>query len=443
MKLVVIFLFLVLNQLNAYWLGTCIKANCEDALKLCNGCYGEHGCKSCVSSLNLECIECVNDIYNKNDLDIIGSAAYMICDSQDSLQVNACHLFCRGQYIKTGNCIDNQNIPICQCNNNQQTTIGTKLATLSSSSTTTTTKTKTSPYILNLDFKSKLNVSFQHGNYPILSLPNGDLLRSSDMNIQIWDTEKGVIKRNLTSSIIHPWLLGLLSNGDLVATYGGLLMNQILVWDMNETSKEPVKRILETHFPMGCLTVLKNDDLAFGPFFNRGNEEDTLDIMIMDSKNGLIKQRLVGHSKIVRQLIELSNNRLVSCSDDKTVKVWNLLNGTLIHNLQHPERVESVALLKNGQLACGLYNGHIHIWNIDDGTYVRTIFISKYPTERLKVLNNGYLLGGSSFGYLKIWNPDDGTLKSSFDTNQLILRMEFLSNGKLVTSSNDDFIVWS
>ena len=55
----------------------------------------------------------------------------------------------------------------------------------------------------------------------ILSLPNGDLVRGGyDNIIEICDFEKGVVKRNLTSSgSSYPFVFGLLSNGDLVAGY--------------------------------------------------------------------------------------------------------------------------------------------------------------------------------------------------------------------------------
>ena len=109
------------------------------------------------------------------------------------------------------------------------------------------------------------------------------------------------------------------------------------------------------------MTVLKNDDLAnvqSGPSY---------DIVIRDSQNGTLKRRLVGHTSNVYQIMILPNENLISCSYDKTVKIWNTSNSAPIKSILHSNAVYSITLLKNGYLASGLFDVKIEIRNLETG----------------------------------------------------------------------------
>ncbi|RNA16165.1 serine threonine kinase [Brachionus plicatilis] len=272
----------------------------------------------------------------------------------------------------------------------------------------------------------------------ILPLPNGDLVRGSGWNIEIWDLQKGIIKRNLTSVYSYPWDFGLLSNGDLVAGYWK--SETLLVWDL-KTYGEPLKRIIQTNGTFYCMTVLKNDDLAIDQWGN-GYE-----IIIRDSQNGLIKNKLVGHTWTVNQIIELPNGNLVSCSDDKTVKVWNISNGAVIKSITHETYVRSIAFLPNGYLVSGLWDGIINIWNLETNQLIRNLMghsdvICK--NNCLHVLANGDLLSGSLDGTIKIWNPYDGTLKFTSPLHKdAVMELAVLPSGNFISSSYTELIVWN
>ncbi|RNA03049.1 serine threonine kinase, partial [Brachionus plicatilis] len=274
----------------------------------------------------------------------------------------------------------------------------------------------------------------------ILPLPNGDLVRGSRGNlIEIWDLQKGIIKRNLISSYSRPFVFGLLSNGDLVAGY--IYSKTLLVWDLKITNGEPLKRIIQTNDSFWCMTVLKNDDLAIG---QKGNGND---IIIRDSQNGLIKKKLVGHLSTVYQIIELPNGNLVSCSDDKTVKVWNISNGAVIKSITHETDVHSIAFLPNGYLVSGLYGGTINIWNLETNQLIRNLIGHRNiicSNNCLHVLANGDLLSGSWDKTIKVWNPSDGTLKFISPLQKdYVYQLAVLPSGNFISSSYYELIVWN
>jgi WD40 repeat protein len=48
-----------------------------------------------------------------------------------------------------------------------------------------------------------------------------------------------------------------------------------------------------------------------------------LKIYEINNNNYNLIHILEGHNKIVRKVIELKDNKLISFSDDKTIKIWN------------------------------------------------------------------------------------------------------------------------
>ncbi|RNA35749.1 hypothetical protein BpHYR1_036409, partial [Brachionus plicatilis] len=133
-----------------YWLISCTLSGCSFAFSSCMNCYGERGCKSCISLSKPECSICADDIYNKDDLETIDGNEYLICDPGDPIQSKVCHLYCRGQYAQSGQCVRVNNLPICKCSSESgssttDSTVTTKITqptyttTTSQSSTTDST----------------------------------------------------------------------------------------------------------------------------------------------------------------------------------------------------------------------------------------------------------------------------------------------------------------
>ncbi|RNA35750.1 WD-40 repeat-containing [Brachionus plicatilis] len=389
-----------------YWLISCTLSGCSFAFSSCMNCYGERGCKSCISLSKPECSVCADDIYNKDDLETIDGNEYLICDPGDPIQSKVCHLYCRGQYAQSGQCVRVNNLPICKCSSESEST--------------------SSPNIPSINFNGtvKLNIPISGYYQRILPLPNGDLVRGSRRNlIEIWDLQKGIIKRNLTSVYSWPWVFGLLSN----------------VWDLKITNGDPLKRIIQTNDSFVCLTVLKNDDLAIVQYRN------SYDIIIRDSQNGLIKNKLVGHLSTVYQIIELSNGNLVSYSNDKTIKIWNISNSSVIKSITHVMSVRSIAFLPNGNLVSGLADGTINIWNLETNQLIKNLIGHKDGVcvyTCLHVLANGNILSGSWDKSIKVWNPNNGTAKftSSFHKSSAY-QLAVLPSGNIISSSGSELIV--
>jgi WD40 repeat protein len=86
-----------------------------------------------------------------------------------------------------------------------------------------------------------------------------------------------------------------------------------------------------------------------------------------------------GHSDFVEKVrFHPTKPLIVSCSLDKTVRLWNPDNGAQIRSLEgHTDAVFAIAISPDGnRIASGAWNGEVRIWNVDDGKLIKSFIAS-------------------------------------------------------------------
>ena len=127
---------------------------------------------------------------------------------------------------------------------------------------------------------------------------------------------------------------------------------------------------------------------------------------------------LKGHSDWINQVLFAPGDRLVSCSDDKSIIVWDIVNGQIISTLNgHLDYVLTIALLPNGWLASGSADRTIRFWDLETGLEVKKFAGYTDNVMSLQVLKHGNLASFSQEKYIKIWNP-------YLESNNLILSVK-------------------
>ena len=89
---------------------------------------------------------------------------------------------------------------------------------------------------------------------------------------------------------------------------------------------------------------------------------------------------LIGHKSYIRGLI-LSEDKtsLISCSRDKTIKIWNLSNYTCIKTLEgHLGHVMNILLFRPCILCSVSKDSLIKFWDIKEGKCIHTLHGNKY-----------------------------------------------------------------
>ena len=122
----------------------------------------------------------------------------------------------------------------------------------------------------------------------------------------------------------------------------------------------------------------------------------------------LIQKIKAHNNESVRKTIEIKDGRLISCGDDKTIKIWKFNNNKyILENTlkQYSKTVFSSILdLHNNFIVSTPWgNGSVIIWNIKDLEIISQIkeIDCSYGWNILKKLSNKiFIIGGNKYIYL-------------------------------------------
>ena len=169
-------------------------------------------------------------------------------------------------------------------------------------------------------------------------------------------------------------------------------------------------------------------------------------IEVYDSSKNFIKS-FTAHSNIIEYLKLLSNGNLASCSDDKTVNVWNTTTWTLLQTYTgHRDTVYMLEEIDIDKMASGSRDKSIHIWQISTGAMLININAGGIVYS-LRLLSNGYLAYGtdSTNTNLKICDYTTGSLISTLNGHSnTVFYLESLNSQYLASGSGDYTVkIWN
>ena len=160
-------------------------------------------------------------------------------------------------------------------------------------------------------------------------------------------------------------------------------------------------------------------------------------INIYDKNNGSLIVTLFGHSEWVYDLVYIRNMDFLASSgfsNDKNIRLWDMATFATKFILEgHENAVIGLKLIENYILASSSEDQTIKLWNINDGTLIRTLSghthsilwgIDKY--------NSQILLSGSLDQTIKVWDYNTGQLLNTISTqleasSLLVLNTTYLS----------------
>src|SRR5271166_1405337 len=89
---------------------------------------------------------------------------------------------------------------------------------------------------------------------------------------------------------------------------------------------------------------------------------------------------LSGHDDWVNALAMTGDGRVVSGSDDRTVKVWDLASGHEQRTLSgHGGGVNALAMTGDGRVVSGSFDGTVKVWDLNSGSCLATLLLDSYP----------------------------------------------------------------
>lgn len=152
---------------------------------------------------------------------------------------------------------------------------------------------------------------------------------------------------------------------------------------------------------------------------------------------------LSGHTSWVNTVaISPDSSRAVTAASDRTLRIWDLGNGSARHTLTgHFGAVRAVAITPDGnRVISGSVDRRVRVWDMETGAAVRTLTGHTAPVNRVKVTPDGSrVISASRDRSLKVWNIASGTLIHTLaGHSNWVLDVATTPDGRLAVSASLD-----
>ena len=224
----------------------------------------------------------------------------------------------------------------------------------------------------------------------------------------------------------------------VTAGQGEIGGGRLLVWDVAEGR---VCRSITTHTVLTCVAVLPDGRVLMGSTESALYVYDFTTNRILDFHLGSVDGWQVHATCGINGVACLSNERVVSASDDKTIKVWNLAGGIplpgspifrveCLHTLRgHRSSVLCVAALPRDRIVSGSRDKTLKVWDVNHGLCLQTLRGHTGWVNCVGLLPDGRVISGSRDKTLKVW----GFIKCTADLwAQAVLSPEPEAGGVMV-----------
>jgi len=172
----------------------------------------------------------------------------------------------------------------------------------------------------------------------VFSIENKQIIcgkSGSSNNLQIYNYITGVLVRSLNGHSSHVYSIEMLSEQFMAS---GSKDQKVIIWDLFSYS---IKYNFTGHAnQVKCVKRLSSNLMASGGYNGL--------IIVWNWLNGEQIFNLTGHTNILElnSLDLFDDQTLISGSWDRTVKFWNITNGTLIQSINVDIEINAIAMLK-------------------------------------------------------------------------------------------------
>ncbi len=177
------------------------------------------------------------------------------------------------------------------------------------------------------------------------------------------------------------------------------------------------------------------------------SDDNTVKIWnISNPSNWSLIRTYTNHTQAVFGLEWINENTFASGSNDFTIKIWLISTGETLRTINTTTSVRSLNLLTNGfYMACGLLNGNISIYNLNNGSLISALQGHISQVNDLIQNANDLLVSSSNDKNIRVWNLTTNSRKNPFKghTSQ-VYGLNLISSDIVASGSSDDSIrLWN
>lgn len=232
----------------------------------------------------------------------------------------------------------------------------------------------------------------------VIQLRDGSLASGGcDNKIKIWNVTKGTCELELTGHKGH--ITSLIELPQLTLLSGSKDKN-VRVWELKNKEK-PQKSVLvdPKQNQVLCMTLLSHEEIAV-------SSEKDINVIIFDEMS--IKKTLIGHTSNVRDLVLVERgdgNKLLSCSEDKTIKLWDLEKYMVVKTFSgHKGIVTKLLMFNRDVFMSGSEDSTLKFFHLDEEESVETVTAHAPAVADATILKDGTLVTCGTDKNIKFWS---------------------------------------
>jgi hypothetical protein len=238
----------------------------------------------------------------------------------------------------------------------------------------------------------------RHSISAIALSPTGEYLVTSSehcpqRNVKVWHLETGKLLRTLTGHKKPVHFVAVDRSGKLLLSAS----NKIKIWDLDKGKR--LSTFWHACTVNSALMIPHRDLLVSG-----SNDRK---IKLWNLSQGNLLRTLHGHQQSVSTVAITPNGQiLVSGSADQTLKLWDLETGKLLHTIKgHGGAINAVITSPDGRTIISGSDDHtIKLWDIDTGILLHTLTGHTQAVKDVVISPDGRMLvSGSADQTIKIW----------------------------------------
>ncbi|KAK8808496.1 hypothetical protein WA158_008397 [Blastocystis sp. Blastoise] len=249
---------------------------------------------------------------------------------------------------------------------------------------------------------------------------------SDDGSIKIWDPVNGQLKRELTG---HKDRVRALTfwKGYLVS---GGVDKTIKLWDLK--TGDCVQTIESNEGSIFTLNVYRNMLCSGGS----GN------VIQIWNKKYQMAGKISGHSDWINDILVWDDDRIITCSDDKTIKVWDLKKSKCIGTLiGHTSFVKKLVKYHNRLLSCS-FDTTILVWDVDSLAQVNILRGHSDFIYTMSVYGDRVVSADAS-GTIFFWSKDLTHKEIVLQVHTMDVFTTCMYKDRLITGSRDrSIVIW-